>query len=49
MKEIGQAFQMMRKFLRLRIVFNNILSIHKYKKVTKIPKKNISILGISKL
>lgn len=48
-KEIGQGLNMLRKILTLKIVFDNILSIQKYKKETKIPKDNICVLGISKL
>ena len=49
MKRIRQVLQMIKKILTLKIVFNNILSIQKYKKETKIPKENICVLGISKL
>lgn len=44
-----QVIKMIKKILTLQIVFNNILSIQKYKKETKIPKENTCVLGISKL
>ena len=44
-----QGFNMIKKFLTLKVAFDNILSIQKYKKETRIPKKNICVLGISKL
>lgn len=46
---VGLVFDMIKRVLTLKVVFNNILSAKKYKKETKIPKKNICILGISKL
>lgn len=48
-KEIGQALIMMKRILTLKVVFDNILGIQKYKKETKIPKENICVLGISRL
>lgn len=46
---IGQGLMMIKKILTLRIVFDSILSLQKYKKGTKIPKSKICVLGISKL
>lgn len=46
---IGQFFIMIKRILTLKVTFDNILSIQKYKKVTKIPKASICVLGISKL
>lgn len=44
-----QGLNMIKKFLTLKVVFDNVLSVQKYKKETKIPKNNICVLGISKL
>lgn len=49
LKKIGQGYKMIKKILTLKVVFSNILSSQKYKKETRIPKKNICVLGISKL
>lgn len=49
LERIGQGFEMIKRILTLRVVFNDILSSQKYKKETKIPKENICVLGISKL
>ena len=38
-----------KKFLTLKATFDNVLGAQKYEKETKIPKKNICVLGISKL
>ena len=46
---IRQGLNMIKKFLTLKVVFDNVLSVQKYKKETKIPKNNICVLGISKL
>lgn len=48
-KGIGRALIMIKRILTLKVTFDNVLSIQKYKKVTKIPKENICVLGISKL
>ncbi len=40
---------MIKRILTLKVTFDNVLSIQKYKKETKIPKENICVLGISKL
>lgn len=44
-----QGLTILKKILTLKVAFNNILSIQKYKKETKIPKDNVCVLGISKL
>ncbi len=48
-KGIGRALIMIKRILTLKVTFDNVLSIQKYKKETKIPKENICVLGISKL
>ena len=48
-EEIERGVIVIKKILTLIVVFDNILSVQKYKKETKIPKEDICVLGISKL
>lgn len=48
-KKVGQGLIMLKKILTLKVAFDNILGVQKYKKETRIPKDNICVLGISRL
>lgn len=48
-ESVRLVLEMIRKLLTLKIVFDNILSIQKYKKETQIPKEKICVLGVTKL
>ena len=48
-REVRWYLMILKKALTLIVKFDNILSMQKYKKETKVPKETISVLGISKL
>ena len=46
---LGWCLMILKKIITLTVKFDNILSMQKYKRKTRIPRETISVLGISKL
>jgi len=49
MKGVVEIIMIFKRLLTLKVSFTNVLGKKKYKKNTKMPVRNICVLGISKL